>query len=92
MQEQFCPAPVSSLTEGPTTTEKEEKVSFLSALVTLMAVIFLPNIRGRERRKETRGKGFIVYYSVRSLDSSLVSSYQKKPPGARADSWKSVLS
>lgn len=43
---------MSSLIEGPTTTVKVEKVSLLSAPVTLMAVIFLPR---QKRKREEKG-------------------------------------
>lgn len=61
---QLYPAPVSSLTEVPIITVKMEKVSLLSAPVTVMAAIFLPSYkRKREKKEEVREEGFILYHS-----------------------------
>lgn len=55
---------MSSLTEVPIITVKMEKVSLLSAPVTVMAAIFLPSYkRKREKKEEVREEGFILYHS-----------------------------
>lgn len=55
---------MSSLTGVPIITVKMEKVSLLSAPVTVMAAIFLPSCkRKREKKEEVREEGFILYHS-----------------------------